>query len=571
MLYYGDNLDVMRRCIADESVDLCYIDPPFNSKRNYNQIYNNVGVEDLAQARAFVDTWKWDDYAIDGFDEILTNRNGRFHSKTIELMKGLHRVLGEGCLFAYLVSMTMRMVEIHRILKSTGSFYIHCDPTASHYLKLVLDGVFCSQGGHFQNELVWKRTHAHGSARRFGPVHDVLLFYTKGSEFVWSDPKIPHDEEYVRKHFKNRDSAGRYFQPITLTGTGIRHGESGRPWRGVNPTKVGRHWAVPGKIAAELGITGDTVQERLEALDAAGMIYWPDKEDGTPRLKWYADRLDGSALPDMWTDIDPLSANDSERLGYPTQKPVALLKRIISASSNEGDVIFDPFCGCGTTIDAAHELHRRWIGIDITYQSIALIMQRLEDRFGKATVEAVVLGGAPKDMKAAIALAHKKDDRVRKEFEKWAVLTYTNNRGAINEKKGADSGIDGCVYFLTSANDNGSMVFQVKSGGVGRGDVAKLHGDMEREGAQMATLITLEEPTAPMKAEAKAAGHYRHELMGEDYAKIRIVTVREIVEQNKRLDLPLSKTALRAAQRHVPQQESLTMPGLDDVGRKKAS
>lgn len=546
-LYYGDNLDNLRK-LKDATIDLCYIDPPFNSKRSYNQIYNNVGNEDRAQAQAFVDTWTWNEEAIKGRDAILLNADGRFHGKTIELIKGLRSVLDEGSLLAYLVSLTLRIVEIRRVLKSTGSFYLHCDPTASHYLKLVCDSVFCAQGGDFQNEIIWKRTGAHGSSHRWGPVHDVILFYAKDQSPTWTDPRDPPDLDYIARKFTECDpGSSRMFQGITLTGSGIRHGESGQSWRGISPTSSGRHWALPGDVIEALGITADGVHQKLDALDAAGVIKWPSKTDGRPRLKWYADQLKGTAMPDLWTEPAPLNSQAAERLGYSTQKPEALLRRIIEASSKPGDVVLDAYCGCGTTVAVAQASGREWIGMDITYQSISLILRRLEDHFGEKAIEAVKIDGAPRDMASAVALAHKKDDRVRKEFEKWAVLTYSNNRATINEKKGADKGIDGTAYFMATASETAKMVFQVKSGGVKRGDIATFNHDRTREGAAMATLITLEPPTGPMANEALGCGLYRHQLMGRDYPVIQIVTVQQIIEAKKRLDLPMGLTVIKKA------------------------
>ena len=487
VLYYGDNLEVLRKYIRDETVDLCYIDPPFNSKRNYNQIYNNIGSEDRAQAQAFVDTWTWDDLAINGFSEILENAAGRFQPKTVTLIKGLRDVLGKGGLLAYLVSMTLRVVEIHRVLKVTGSFYLHCDPTASHYLKLVLDGIFCSQGGDFLNEIIWCYSIGGKSKGAFGRKHDVLLFYAKCSG----------------RHVFNKEGASI-------------------------PRKPNSHMRVG------TNAEGRKYQEKTDRKSQKVYRYYLDE---------------GKIAEDYWTDIETLNREDSERLGYPTQKPAALLERIIRTSSNEGDVVLDAYCGCGTTVAVAQRLNRRWIGMDITFQSISLMLKRLEEECGNANVGSITLDGVPRDMESAIALAHKKDDRVRKEFEKWALLTYTNNRGVINVKKGADAGIDGTVYFLTGQESNAKMVFQVKSGGIGRGDIAKLRGDMGRECAAMATFITLEKPTAPMIAEAKVAGHYHHALMDRNYDTIQIVTVQEIIEQGRRLDIPLSQEVLKSAKR----------------------
>lgn len=546
-LYYGDNLDILRRKVRDESVDLCYIDPPFNSKRNYFQIYNNIGKDDAAQTQAFIDTWTWNELAMAGYQEIITNFEGRYTRQTIELMKGLRAVLGDNGLLAYLISMAQRVNEIWRVLKPTGSFYLHCDPTASHYLKLVLDSVFCPRGGDFLNEISWKRTYSHGSAKRYGPLHDVILFYAKTDNYLWNGLKADHNPDYINKHFRYNDVTGKKFQAISLTGAGVRYGESGKPWRGINPTTVGRHWALPSKVLSSLKIENKTVQEALDALDSAGRIYWPNKEGGTPRLKWYTDDSDGIVIADMWTDIGPISAQATERLGYPTQKPEALLERIIQASSNEGDTILDAYCGCGTSVAVSQRLRRNWIGIDITYQSIAVILKRLEDSFGADVLDTITLDGIPRDMESARALANKKDDRVRKEFEKWALLTYSKNRATLNEKKGADKGVDGTAYFVTGHEATERVIFQVKSGGVKRNDIATLRGDMAREAAALGVFITLEDSTKPMRDEALAAGVYHHALLNRDYPRIQIVTVREMIEENRRIDLPLSLDVLKSA------------------------
>ena len=466
-LFYGDNLDILRKKGKDESVDLCYIDPPFNSKREYFQIYNNLGGEDRAQAQAFTDTWTWDDRAIAGFEEIIGNAEGRFTAPLVDLIKGMRQVLGQGSLLAYLVSMSLRITEIHRVLNSTGTLYLHCDPTSSHYLKLVLDAVF---KGRFLNEIVWQYKTGGMSKRWFGRKHDIIFAYTKSKDYYF---KQLREKSYLahKYGFKNVE---------------IKSDEGG------NYTEVG--------------------------------------------------------MRDVW-DIPALRGNQPETLGYPTQKPEAILERIIEASSEEGDVILDAYCGCGTSVAVAQRLKRKWIGIDITYQSISLILRRLEHTFGIKALKDVKTDGIPRDMESANALAHKKDDRLRKEFEKWAVLTYTNNRAVINDKKGADAGIDARAFFMTGKSDSAKIVFQVKSGGVKRNDIATLRGDMAREEAAMACLITLEEPTAPMKAEAKAAGQFKHESMGRSYDKISIVTVREIVENSSRLEIPMSLEVMAAARR----------------------
>src|SRR5882672_696233 len=475
LLFYGDNLEVLRRKIKDETIDLCYIDPPFNSKRNYNQIYNNVGSEDRAQAQAFVDTWKWDDYAITGFSEIIINDRGRFQPKLIDLIKGLRQVLGEGDLLAYLVNMSLRFTEIHRVLKSTGSLYLHCDPTASHYLKIILDAIFCSQGGDFKNEIVWHYTGGGRSKKYFSWKHDIIFCYSKTVSIIFNVDKI----------------------------------------------------RVPYKETSGYAKSG--------IISRVGKQYMPNPE-GTP-------------VDDVWNIpiINPLS---KERLGYPTQKPETLLERIIEASSNEGDIVLDAYCGCGTTVVVAQDLKRKWIGIDITYQSISLVLKRLEDKFGNEILSNIKTDGIPKDMESAKALALKNDDRTRKEFEKWSVLTYTNNRAVINEKKGADGGIDARSHFAArSSKDSDKIVYQVKSGNVGRKDIAAFRGDIAREEAAMGIYITLNEPTEPMIKEAKKAGKYYHELMRCEYDKIRIITIKEIIEDGKRLDIPLSIEVLKEAEK----------------------
>ena len=478
-LYYGDNLDVFRaNKIKPESVDLCYIDPPFNSKRNYNQIYNNIGTEDRAQAQAFTDTWTWDELAISGFDEILTNATGRFSPKLVDLIKGIRPVLGDGSMLAYLVSMSLRVTEIHRALKPTGSFYLHCDPTASHYLKIVLDAIFVRGSGDFLNEIIWHYLKWNITQRQFVSNHDVVLFYCKSGDKARVFNTLMVDRSpATKKRFGNA------------------------------------------KIVSSHAASGERLPSQTEG------------ESG------------GVAMDDVW-DISRVAPVKQR---YPTEKPPTLLERIIKASTDEGQLVLDAYCGCGTTVAVAQQWKRKWIGMDITYQSIATILSRLEDEFGKAVADKVVIDGLPKDMASANALAQKKDDRLRKEFEKWAVLTYTNNRAVINEKKGADAGVDARAWFKTGKKDNAKIIFQVKSGGVKRGDVATLRGDMGRENAALAVLITLEEPSKPMLSEAKSAGQFTHEDMGRSYDCISIVTVRQIVEDGKRLEIPMSVEVLKAA------------------------
>lgn len=487
-LFYGDNLEALRESIRDQSIDLCYIDPPFNSSRSYQQIYNHIGGEDRQpKAQAFTDMWVWDETAGDGLRQILENRNGLFTPQSIELIKGLRQVLKEGGLLAYLVSTTLRIAEIHRVLKSTGSFYLHCDPVASHYLKLLLDAVFAARGGQFQNEIIWCYTIGGKSKKRFAWKHDVILFYTKSKGSVHTfNEKGASIARKANSHMKvGIDATGRKYQEKTDRKTG----------------RVYRYQLDEGKIAE-----------------------------------------------DYWTDIETLNREDKERVGYPTQKPEALLERIIRTSSNAGDTVLDAYCGCGTTLAVAQRLKRPWIGIDITYQAISLVLRRLEDSFGHSVLASVALRGVPVDMASALALANKKDERLLNEFEKWALLTYTNNRAVINDRKETGRGIDAADCFLTGSRDSARVILQMKSGLLQRADIAALRDRLEREQeAIMAVLITLEKPTTAMIEDAKAAGLYRQEDTGRNRDRIQLVTIKEILEQDKRLDVPLSLEAHKIA------------------------
>jgi len=532
-LYYGDNLDNLRRFVPDESVDLCYIDPPFNSKRNYNQIYTNVGKEDAAQAQAFIDTWNWDDLATKGFSEIVENLPGLFTSQTINLIIGLEKVLGQGSLLAYLVSMTLRVAEIHRVLKPTGSFYFHCDPTSSHYLKLVLDSIFCPNGGDFKNEVIWKRTNSKGLAfTRFASNHDVIFYYTKNKQFIWNPQYKKHDEKYLSDFYKYTEpETGRRYRLSDLT----------------NPNKDR-----PNLTYEFLGVTRvwRWTKERMQEAYDKGLVV-QSKSGSVPASKRYLDEQEGTPIDDTWIDVLPIQSQSGESLGYPTQKPFGLLERIIQASSNEGDVILDAYCGCGTTVAVAQKLNRRWIGIDITYQSVSLILKRLEDTHGVEVLNNVIISGVPRDIKSAEALANRKDDRTRKEFEKWAVLTYSKNRAAINQKKGADQGVDGKAFFPITDKDFGTILFQVKSGKVDSRDIRDMVGTMSREKADLGIFITLKPPTEPMRKEAKSAGLYHYEFFNRDIPRIKIVTVEDILNSAAQLDVPLIAGVLKAAARNT--------------------
>ena len=556
-LFYGDNLLVLRDHVPDASVDLVYLDPPFNSNASYNVLFREkTGEESPAQIKAFTDTWEWTQEAQATYEQDII-QNPAVPSAVKDMISAFRQFIGQNAMMAYLVMMAPRLVELHRVLKPTGSLYLHCDPTASHYLKILLDAVFGKQ--NFRNEVVWKRTYAHGSSRRYGPIHDCLLFYSKSSQYVWTDLRSEHDPEYVSQHFTYVDEGSdRLFQPITLTGSGVRHGDSGKPWRSIDPTFVQRHWALPGPVIQRLGIQGETVQEKLDALDASGMIYWPSREGGVPRLKWYADQLEGVALPDIWGDIPRISARASERLGYPTQKPEALLERIISASSNEGDVVLDPFCGCGTAMAAAQKMGRQWLGIDITHLAVALMKNRLKTAFDLEPGRDYAVVGEPQDAGGARALW----EQDPYQFQFWAV-SLLEAQPQSEQRRGADRGIDGALYFIDGPRRaTQKVVVQVKGGRVSSPQVRDLKGVVEREQAAVGLFISLEPPTRDMRAEAASGGFYHSEIWQQDYPKIQLRTIDEMLS-GQGFELPPRPAAYQPAQRvRRPQGRQGEMEGL---------
>jgi len=511
-LFFGDNLAILREHIPDESVDLIYLDPPFNSKATYNVLFSEKnGTESAAQITAFEDTWHWGIESEAAYHEVVTGGG-----KLADLVGALRQFLGTNDMMAYLTMMAVRLVEFHRVLKETGSIYLHCDPTASHYVKLLLDASFSAS--NFRTEIIWKRSSAHSDTKQgrqqHGRIHDVILFFTKSEEWKWNPIYTPHDQEYVDRFYRytEPDTARRYMLD-NLTGPG--GAAKGNPEYEV--MGVIRYWRY--------------TKEKMEALIKEGRII-QTRPGAVPRYKRYLDEMPGVPLQDIWSDIGPVSSQAKERLGYPTQKPESLLERIVGASSNEGDVVLDPFCGCGTAIAVAERLHRRWIGIDITHLAVTLMKHRLHDSFGDDLSPYEVIGD-PKDLTSARALAEEN----RYQFEWWA-LGLVEAQPAQDKKKGADKGVDGLIYFIDNAEGKLKRILvQVKSGHVARAQVSDLCHAVDRENAALGLFITLEEPTRPMIEEAATAGFYEAKELGKKYPRMQILTVEELLN-GKRAEYP---------------------------------
>lgn len=549
-LYYGDNLDVLRRYVADESVDLVYLDPPFNSRQDYNVLFaEKDGSRSSSQIRAFGDTWGWGIEAEAAYEEVVEN-GGR----ASEVMQAFRKFLGGNDMMAYLAMMAPRLIELRRVMKPTASVYLHCDPTASHYLKQLMDGIFGPE--NFRSEIIWKRTSAHNSAKRWGPVHDTILFYAHSENYRWNRVFESYDQSYIDRFYRHADEKG-IFRLGDLTGAGRRTGESGRPWKGVDPTSSGRHWAVPAIPGlSKQEIASLTVQERLEKLDEMGLIAWP-KSGKTPQFRRYLDEDKGVPIQDVVTDIPPLSPHSAERLGYPTQKPEALLERILKASSNEGDVVLDPFCGCGTTVQVAQRLNRRWIGVDITHLAIGLIKKRLFDSFGEEVRSTYEVVGEPTDLEGARQLANEKD---KYQFQSWA-LGLCGAR-PVDLKKGADRGIDGRLYFHDEKNGKTKqIIFSVKSGHVTVNQVRDLRGTIEREDAEVGVFLCIEAPTKPMLKEAAEAGFYDSPAGGK-YPRVQVLTVEGLMSGTERLEYPrlLDTTFKQAPKSRGAAARNLVLP-----------
>lgn len=529
-LYYGDNLDVLRQHIADESVDLVYLDPPFNSNATYNVLFaEQDGTRAAAQIEAFGDTWRWDQAAVYDY-ETTVEKGGRVAQALI----AMRTFLGDSNMLAYLSMMAPRLVELRRALRPTGSLYLHCDPTASHYLKLLLDGVFGP--ANFRAEIIWKRTTAHSDTKQGrklpGRIHDVILFYSKGDDWTWHPIFTAYESSYLKSHYSSVEpETGRRYQLDNLTAA-KPGGDTSYEWKGAKPYP-GRYWAYS--------------KEKMAQFEKEGRLVYG--KTGMPRLKRYLDEMPGVSLQDVWTDIDPINSKAAERLGYPTQKPLALLERIIAASSNPGDVVLDPFCGCGTAVDAAQRLGRQWIGIDITHLAVNLIKVRLKDAYGPDAVYQVI--GEPTDLAGAQELAH--EDPYQ--FQWWA-LGLVGAR-PVEQKKGADKGIDGRLFFHEQQGGaTQQAILSVKAGHVNVAHVRDLRGVLDREKAAIGILISMEAPTGPMRSEAASAGLYEA-AWGQKYPRIQLLTVAELLG-GKRIDMPDTQLGANVTHKRAPKAKAET-------------
>jgi len=519
-LYFGDNLPIIREFIKDETIDLIYLDPPFNSKANYNVIFKAPkGEESAAQITAFEDTWHWHT----GDTEFEFNQLVKGGGVIAEVMKGLELVVGKNDLLAYLTMMAIRLRELYRVLKDTGSLYLHCDPTASHYLKIILDAIF--EAKNFRNEIIWKRTSAHNDSKRFGRIHDIILFYSKTENYIWNKVLQPYSDDYVKKNYKFSDEKGNYASE-NLTGAGVTQGNSSKPWKNIDPSKVGRHWAVPlNNSLPDWFIYPKNWKnmnslDRLDILHEQQLIIFPKKKNGKPRFKKYLNESSGNGLQDLILDISPLSSHAKERMGYPTQKPVALLERIIKASSSEGDIALDPFCGCGTAIIAAQKLKRNWIGIDVTHLAIHLMEERMKKEFA---IKPKVIGNP-----ASFNGAENLFKRNPLDFERWAVTRIDGIHP--NKKQTGDRGIDGKGYL--GPNGEYKTLVSVKGGKqLNPGMVRDLVGTVTREEATFGVLITIHQPTSGMQKEAVVAGLVDIGL--SHYPKIQIWTIADFFNGKK--------------------------------------
>lgn len=503
-LYFGDNLDWLAK-MDGESVDLVYLDPPFNSKAAYNILYRSPdGEASQAQYQAFIDSWSWGPATDRAMASVITSG-----SAAAGILSALNNHMQKSDLMAYLVMMTARLIELQRILKPTGSLYLHCDPSASHYLKIILDEVF--EPGAFRNEIIWKRSHAHSDtkqgAKHFGRVTDSILFYAKSDKACWNQLYSPYDQNYVDRDYRRVDADGRRYRIDNLQGPG--GAEKGNPFYEV--MGVSRYWRYSKEKMAELVRQGRIVQTRPGAV---------------PQYKRYLDEMPGMPVQSLWDDLPPLNNRSKEMLDYPTQKPLALLDRIISASSNPGDLVLDPFAGCGTAIESAQALNRKWIGIDITVLAIDVAERRL-NRMGLRRGIDYKVDGIPLDMDGANRLFAEDYHQ----FQLWA-LTLVDGQPRQGGKKGADKGVDGLIYFQDDARNIGQAIVSVKGGAnIHASDVRDLVGAMNNQRAKLGVMVCLHEPTSAMHKAAREAESV--EAGGKLRPRVQVCTIEELLKGKK--------------------------------------
>ena len=541
-LFYGDNLAILREHVEDESADLVYLDPPFNSNANYNVLFKAPdGHQSQAQIEAFGDTWHWNEPAEQAFDEVMQSGN----SDAAEMLRAMRSFLKENDMMAYITMMAVRLLELHRVLKPTGSLYLHCDPTASHYLKILLDAVFGKQ--FFRNEVAWRRSSAHSDTkqgmRRYGRIRDVILFYTKSRDYTWNPLYTCYSNEYALTEYRHIAADNRLYKETDVTAA-KPGGDTSYEWRVKRPVDLTCRWQTDLTEEYRKPKVGwkykavKPYERRYWAYSKANLIAFAEsghlihRETGMPRLMQFADKMPGVSLQDNWDDIQ--IASGSEDLGYPTQKPLALLERIVSASSNEGDLVLDPFCGCGTTVHAAQKLNRRWIGIDVTHLAIHLIQRRLKDAFPGIQFD---IAGVPKGLDGARALALQD----KYEFQKWA-LAMIDAQPYKGGKKGGDGGVDGFPYIKPDGKKTEKVIVSVKGGQSLKPAMVKdLIVTVDQEGAKMGVFLTLQPPTNGMVTQAAAAGFFKTDY--GQFPKIQIVTVEQLFGPSNPLHLPWQDTS----------------------------
>ena len=492
---------------------MIYLDPPFKSAQDYNVLFaEQNGSRAAAQIKAFEDTWQWDEAAARAYQDVVENGPERVS----QTMQGFRLLLNESDMMAYLAMMAPRLVELRRVLKETGSIYLHCDTTASHYLKNLMDAIFGPL--NFRNEIIWKRSQPKSHTKiRFSRAHDIILFYGRTQEGEFFQQYTEHDPKYVKKFYRHVEcETGRLYMLDNL----------------LNPNKNRPNLTYEFPPGSGIVRVWRWTRDRMMKAWKEGRVIIPEKS-GVARFKRYLDEMPGKPITDMWDDIEHLHGSHHESLGYPTQKPEALLERIIKASSNKGNVVLDPFCGCGTAIVVAEKLKRRWMGIDITHLAVALMRHRLKDTFGNKVKYRVI--GEPVSLPDAKTLA----ENNAFQFQWWA-LGLVGAR-PVEGKKGADRGIDGRLYFHDEPDSRKrrtkQVVISVKSGSVSVRDVRDLRGVVERESAQIGLLISMEKPTGPMKKEAASAGFYKSPWRKEPYPKVQIRTIEELLG-GKQIDCP---------------------------------